>query len=145
MDEHTLNTPQRLAAAKRWFDDALLNSMQLAGERSVTVAQAAVFAALDEGGTSVSELARRVGTTRQSTHQAVHGLIEMGLLEQSPDPGSARSRLVRATEEGARVHQRALRTIARIEDELAQRIGVAAFESLREALRSPWGEPPLIR
>jgi len=145
MDELSPNVPQLLSAAKRWFDDALLNSMQLAGERSVTVAQASVFGALDEGGTSVAELARRIGTTRQSAHQAVHGLLGMGLLEQVPDPESARSRLVRATAEGARVHGRALRTIARVEAELAERIGQEVFEALREALRAPWGQPPLIR
>ncbi|MFC7340568.1 MarR family winged helix-turn-helix transcriptional regulator [Saccharopolyspora griseoalba] len=145
MEELTPNVPQLLTGAKRWFDDALLNSMQLAGEQSVTVAQAAVFGALDEDGTSVSELARRIGTTRQSAHQAVHGLIGMGLLEQVADPDSARSRLVRATAEGARVHARALRTIARIEAELAERIGPEVVDALRRALRAQWGEPPLIR
>jgi DNA-binding MarR family transcriptional regulator len=138
------NLPQLLAEAKRWFDDALLASMRAAGEQSVTVGQAAVFAALDEEGTTVSELARRMGVTRQTVHQAVHGLIGMGLLEQAPDPASARSRLIRATAEGARVHRRAQDTIAVIEDVLAERIGAAAVSVLREVLTIPMGEPPLV-
>ena len=145
MDDTPPNVPQLLASAKRWFDDALHNSMQLSGEQPVTVAQAAVFASLDDSGTSVAELARRIGTTRQSVHQAVHGLIAMGLLEQVADPTSARSRLVRVTDEGERVHRKALRTIAAIEGELAGRIGEDAVTALRTALGRPWGAPPVIR
>lgn len=145
MDDIPPNVPQLLASAKRWFDDALHNSMRHSGEQPVTVAQAAVFANLDAAGTSVAELARRIGTTRQSVHQAVHGLIGMGLLEQVPDPTSARNRLVRVTEEGARVHHKALRTIEAIERELATRIGRDAVTALRAALDQPWDTPPLIR
>ncbi|MFE9393974.1 MarR family winged helix-turn-helix transcriptional regulator [Streptomyces flavidovirens] len=139
------NLPQLLIEAKRWFDDALLASMRAAGEQPVTVAQAAVFATLDDEGTTVSELARRIGVTRQTAHQAVHGLIGMGLLEQVPDPASARSRLIRATDEGVRVHRRAQATLAVIEDVLAERIGIAAVTALREVLTTPLGEPPLVQ
>lgn len=144
MDDTPPNVPQLLASAKRWFDDALHNSMRLSGEQPVTIAQAAVFASLDASGTSVAELARRIGTTRQSVHQAVHGLIGMGLLEQTPDPTSARNRLVRVTEEGDRVHRKALRIIDAIERELATRIGEDAVTALRDALDESWGSPPVI-
>lgn len=138
------NLPQLLTEAKRWFDDALLASMRAAGERPVTVGQAAVFAALDEEGTTVSELARRMGVTRQTAHQAVHALIGMGLLEQAPDPASARSRLIRPTPEGARVHRRAQGALGVIEGVLAERIGADAVGALRAALTVPMGEPPLV-
>ncbi|MGW7316657.1 MarR family winged helix-turn-helix transcriptional regulator [Streptomyces sp. NPDC054854] len=138
------NLPQLLTEAKRWFDDALLASMRAAGEQPVTVGQATVFAALDEEGTTVSGLARRMGVTRQTAHQAVHALIGMGLLEQAPDPASARSRLIRPTAEGARVHRRAQDTLAVIEGVLAERIGADAVGALREALAVPMGEPPLV-
>ncbi|WP_030931574.1 MarR family winged helix-turn-helix transcriptional regulator [Streptomyces sp. NRRL S-646] len=138
------NLPQLLAEAKRWCDDALLASMEAAGEQPVTVAQAAVFATLDEQGTTISELARRNSVTRQTVHQAVHGLIGMGLLEQASDPASARRRLIRPTGEGVRVHRRAQVALAVIERELAERIGTAAVGALRQALEAPWGEPPLV-
>ncbi|MET9361802.1 MarR family winged helix-turn-helix transcriptional regulator [Streptomyces sp. NPDC006632] len=138
------NLPQLLAEAKRWFDDALLASMRAAGEQPVTVGQAAVFAALDDEGTTVSALARSMGVTRQTAHQAVHALIGMGLLEQTADPASARSRLIRPTAEGSRVHRRAQNTLAVIEGVLAERIGADAVGALREALTVPPGEPPLV-
>ncbi|MFD3756375.1 MarR family winged helix-turn-helix transcriptional regulator [Streptomyces sp. NPDC058622] len=138
------NLPQLLTEAKRWFDDALLASMRAGGEQPVTVGQAAVFAALDEEGTTVSGLARRMGVTRQTAHQAVHALIGMGLLEQAPDPASARSRLIRPTTEGSRVHRRAQETLTVIEGVLEERIGAEAVGALRKALTAPMGEPPLI-
>ncbi|WP_336317773.1 MarR family winged helix-turn-helix transcriptional regulator [Streptomyces lavendofoliae] len=136
--------PQLLIEARRWFDEALRESMRAAGEEPVTAAQGAVFATLDDGGTTISELARRVGVTRQTAHQAVHGLIAMGLLEQIPDPASARNRLIRTTAEGARVHRRALATLEVLEDRLAARIGQDAVTGLRAALTAPWGDPPLV-
>lgn len=138
------NLPQLLTQAQRWFDDALLAGMRAAGEQPVTVAQAAVFANLDTAGTPVSELARRIGTTRQSVHQAVHGLINMGLLEQVPDPASARTRLIRTTADGTRAHRQALNMIATIEGVLAERIGATAVDALRDGLLRPRGDPPLI-
>ncbi|CAL9340905.1 hypothetical protein SUDANB105_00271 [Streptomyces sp. enrichment culture] len=74
----------------------------------------------------------------------MHGLIGMGLLEQAPDPGSARRRLIRTTPEGLRVHERAQAVIAVVESALADRIGRPGVEALRQALTADWGEPPLV-
>ncbi|MGW1595697.1 MarR family winged helix-turn-helix transcriptional regulator [Streptomyces sp. NPDC002343] len=144
MSHRAANLPQLLSEARRWFEDALFASMEEAGEQPVTTAQASVFAMLDTEGTTVSELARRMGVTRQTAHQAVHGLIGMGLLEQEPDPGSARRRLIRMTAEGRRVHERAQATIGVIESVLLERIGADAARALDGALRSDWGVPPLV-
>ncbi|GAB2848541.1 hypothetical protein GCM10027074_14110 [Streptomyces deserti] len=144
MTESVQNLPLLLAGAKRWFDDALMASMRAAGEQPLTSAQGQVFALLDAEGTTVAELARRLGVTRQTAHQAVHGLLAMGLLEQVPDPSSARSRLIRITPEGARAHRRAQATLALIEEVLAERIGADAAAALRGALTLPRGEPPLV-
>ncbi|MER7715392.1 MarR family winged helix-turn-helix transcriptional regulator [Streptomyces flaveolus] len=138
------NMPLLLAGAKRWFDDALMASMRAAGEQPLSSAQGQVFALLDPDGTTVAELARRLGVTRQTAHQAVHGLLALGLLEQVPDPSSARNRLIRITAEGVRVHRRAQATLAVIEDALAERIGAESATALRTALTLPRGEPPVV-
>ncbi|MBD0419031.1 MarR family transcriptional regulator [Streptomyces sp. TRM S81-3] len=144
MTEAAQNLPLLLAGAKRWFDDALTASMRAAGEQPLSSAQGQVFAVLDPDGTTVSELARRLGVTRQTAHQAVHGLLALDLLEQIPDPASARSRLIRITPEGARVHRRAQATLTVIEEALADRIGTDAAAALRTALTLPRGEPPVV-
>ncbi|WP_328540169.1 MarR family winged helix-turn-helix transcriptional regulator [Streptomyces sp. NBC_00344] len=137
--------PQLLTEARRWFEEALLASMESAGATPVSAAQIQLFAVLDEHGTTVSELARRTGVTRQSAHQAVHGLVAAGLLEQAPDPASGRQRLIRRTPEGERTHHQAELVLERVEAELAARIGHRAVDALRAALETPWGSPPALR
>lgn len=138
------NLPQLLGDARRWFDEALVEAMRAAGGQPVTVGQQAVFAALDPEGTTVAELSRRMGVTRQTAHQAVQSLIRLGLLEQSPDPASARRLLTVMTEEGRRADLLARARIARLEEELAARIGDAAVRDLRRALTADWGDPPSL-
>ncbi|WP_055500569.1 MarR family winged helix-turn-helix transcriptional regulator [Streptomyces albus] len=142
MDHSRRNLPQLLGEGRRWFEEALLAALAAAGAVPVSPTQAQLFSVLDEEGTTVAELARRMGVTRQTAHQAVHGLVAAGLLEQTPDPASARQRLIRRTAEGTRVHARAEEVLAALEERLAERIGAEAVAALRAALETPWGPPP---
>ncbi|MFE0106187.1 MarR family winged helix-turn-helix transcriptional regulator [Streptomyces sp. NPDC059009] len=130
------NLPQLLGDARRWFDEGLLAAMAAAGATPVSPTQVQLFAVLDESGTTVAELARRMGVTRQTAHQAVHGLVATGLLEQIPDPDSARQRLIRRTAEGERAHRQAESTLGELEERLADRIGHDTVAALRAALES---------
>ncbi|OKI01249.1 MarR family transcriptional regulator [Streptomyces sp. CB02923] len=134
--------PQLLGDARRWFEEALLAAMNAAGGTPVTSTQVQLFAVLDAEGTTVATLARRMGVTRQTAHQAVHGLVTAGLLEQIPDPASSRQRLIRRTPEGEHAHHQAERLLQNLEDHLAERIGPDLAGALREALEAPWGPPP---
>lgn len=136
------NLPQLLGDARRWFEEGLLTALEAGGAAPVSPTQVQLFAALDDQGTTVSELARRMGVTRQTAHQAVHGLVAAGLLEQNPDPASARQRLIRRTGKGERAHRQAELILERLEEQLADRIGRAQADALRAALEAPWGRPP---
>ncbi|GGR87485.1 hypothetical protein GCM10010252_27840 [Streptomyces aureoverticillatus] len=136
------NLPQLLGDARRWFEEGLLAAMEAAGAAPVSPTQAQLFAVLDDDGTTVSELARRMSVTRQTAHQAVHALVAAGLLEQVPDPASARQRLIRRTEEGQRAHHQAGIILERLEEQLAERIGRDTVDALRATLEAPWGRPP---
>ncbi|MEU8489406.1 MarR family winged helix-turn-helix transcriptional regulator [Streptomyces sp. NPDC048641] len=136
------NLPQLLGDARRWFEEGLLAAMAASGAAPVSPTQAQLFAVLDDEGTTVSELARRMGVTRQTAHQAVHGLIDAGLLEQVPDPTSARQRLIRRTPDGERAHRQAGVILERLEEQLAERIGREAVDALRTVLETQWGRPP---
>ncbi|WP_028813596.1 MarR family winged helix-turn-helix transcriptional regulator [Streptomyces flavidovirens] len=139
------NLPQLLGEARRWFEEGLLAGLEAAGATPVSPTQAQLFAVLDDQGTTVSELARRMGVTRQTAHQAVHGLVATGLLEQVPDPASTRQRLIRRTREGERAHRQAGIILDRLEVQLAERIGQEAVDALRATLETPWGRPPSPR
>ncbi|WP_327410718.1 MarR family winged helix-turn-helix transcriptional regulator [Streptomyces sp. NBC_01281] len=135
------NLPQLLGAARRWFDEGLLAALEAEDVDPVTATQLNVFAVLDEQGTTVAELARRMGVTRQTAHQAVHSLIAVGLLEQNPDPESARRRLILRTAKGRTAHERAEAMVGQLERTLAARIGEDAVAALKATLEQPWGAP----
>ncbi|MFK8849763.1 MarR family winged helix-turn-helix transcriptional regulator [Streptomyces sp. Ac-502] len=116
--------------------------MNAAGGPPVTSTQVQLFAVLDAEGTTVAALARRMGVTRQTAHQAVHGLVAAGLLEQVADPASARQRLIRRTPAGERAHHQAERLLQDLERQLAARIGHDTVKALRAALEAPWGPAP---
>ncbi|KOG41177.1 MarR family winged helix-turn-helix transcriptional regulator [Streptomyces decoyicus] len=136
------NLPQLLGDARRWFEEGLLAALEAGGAARVSPAQAQLFAVLDDQGTTVSELARRMGVTRQTAHQAVHGLVTAGLLAQVPDPAATRRRLIRRTVEGERAHRQACHILERLEEQLAERIGRGQVDALRTVLETPWGRPP---
>ncbi|WP_406503379.1 MarR family winged helix-turn-helix transcriptional regulator [Streptomyces sp. NBC_00212] len=135
------NLPQLLGDARRWFEVGLLAALEAGGAAPVSPTQVQLFAVLDDQGTTVSELARRMGVTRQTAHQAVHGLVAAGLLQQTLDPASARQRLIRRTGEGERAHRQAGLVLERLEEQLAERIGRETADALRTALEAPWGSP----
>ncbi|MFE1949837.1 MarR family winged helix-turn-helix transcriptional regulator [Streptomyces sp. NPDC059524] len=142
MTENRRDLPQLLNDARRWFEEGLLAALAADGVPPVTPTQVQLFAALDEDGTTVSELARRMGVTRQTAHQAVRALVDAGLLEQAPAPTSGRQRPIRRTPQGKSAHERARHALDHLETTLADRIGSAPMTALRSALEAPWGEPP---
>jgi DNA-binding MarR family transcriptional regulator len=59
-----------------------------------------VMLLIDRRGNTVSELARRVGVTKQSMADTVRSLESQGLVTRRPDPGDRRAQLVTLTDEG---------------------------------------------
>ena len=132
-----------LLAGFRWFDTALLNALHRAGYEGIRRPHSLAFAHLDRVGSArISELARMMGVTRQSAHQTVQELRDMGLVELRPDPTNASALLVAPSTEGRRSIRIARRRYDDLERELARRIGEASYNGLRRALEMDWGDPP---
>ncbi|MEV5716870.1 MarR family winged helix-turn-helix transcriptional regulator [Amycolatopsis mediterranei] len=127
--------------AYRWYRDGVQSRLALQGDPALSMGQFELFAQVDWDGTSIAELARRMGTTRQSAHQAVRELVQADLLEVGPDPSSARSKLVRPTARAADRLRAARKVLVELEDELAKRLGLDRVEQLREILGADWGTP----
>jgi DNA-binding MarR family transcriptional regulator len=125
----------------RWFEDSLLSRLDEAGWPEITRAHSLVFAHLDLGGTRPSELARRIGITRQAVNQTLGELVALGLVALVPDPASRRSKLVVLTPVGKITVESAQAVFQQLEDELATRIGRAGVAELRRALEADWGAP----
>ena len=122
-----------LLRASRWFDRQLLDGLEELGWARLTPAQSLVFAHLSEDGTSPSELARRLGSSRQAAHELVAGLQGLALLEVVEDPARRRGRLVTLTPDGHRLAGDARQVLAELEEELG-RERVDALHGLLEGL-----------
>lgn len=127
--------------AYRWFQDGLPTRLEEAGWPEITRAQSNLFGHLGREGTRPSELARRIGVTRQAVHQTAQELIELGFVELAPDPTSRRAKLVVLTPRGRELVTEARAILRDLENELARRIGRKSVTELRRALEADWGQP----
>lgn len=121
-----------LLRASRWFDRQVITALVQRGWPRLTPAQTLVFAHLDADGTSPSEVARRLGATRQATADQLRVLERLGLLTLEEDPGRARGRLVRLTHDGQALASHAREILSTLETLLP----LDAVNTLRHELSS---------
>ena len=125
-----------LLRASRWFDRQLLEGLQAEGWPPLTPAQSLVFAHLNPAGVTPAELARRLGHTRQATHQLVTGLVTLDLLTLQPNPARRGGVLVILSDQGRALSRDAHRILTALERDL----GVEHATQLRSLLT--FGNPP---
>ncbi len=89
---------------------------------------------IDFEGTRLTEVARRVGISKQATGQLVDDLVDVGTLERVPDPSDGRAKLVRFTPKGKRQILQGLATLAELRDELSGLVGDGVMVALHDAL-----------
>ena|SRR3990167_669522 len=140
-DPADTNLAQLFMRAFYWADEGLQNSLKQKGWPTITRAQSLVFVNIGEGVTRPSDIASRVGVTRQAIHQTINELVEMGFLKLEPDPRDRRAKVVVFTETGAKIGGDAVDALQQIEQSLSSRIGGARVSALREALTQEWGDP----
>ena len=118
----------------------LLNEQAVARIRARTgmqlrPAHTALFPHIDLEGTRLTDLANRLGISKQAVGPLVAELVEMGALEQVPDPTDGRAKLVRFPAHGDRNSLFAgLAVLEEFEDELAVREDVATVRGLHTGL-----------
>ena len=89
---------------------------------------------IDLEGTRISDLAARVGVTKQAVSQLVDDLQEWGVVERVPDPDDARARRVVFTPNGRDGLFEGLLVLRAMEEELAGGIGERSMKHFRKAL-----------
>ncbi|QKR99755.1 MarR family transcriptional regulator [Sphingomonas sp. CL5.1] len=132
----------RLLTAVYWFDEGLQAALKEAGVPNVTRAQSLLIANISSGVNRASRIAKNLGVTPQAVGQMLNELQARGVVEIVPDPADARARIVRLVGPADRSFRAAARTLDYLELELAQRIGMAHYNALRDALNKDWGNPP---
>jgi len=86
------------------------------------------------GGTRVTELASKLGITKQAVGQLVDDLEGMGMVQRRPDPEDGRAKRVCFTEQGRTGMLQGLAHLGRVDDQLVEILGPRAMAGLRRAL-----------
>jgi DNA-binding MarR family transcriptional regulator len=87
-----------------------------------------------DGGISITELAERVGMTKQGIGQFVTQLTNDGYLVTESDPQDRRVRIVRRTRLGNDATHRLALMLQGLEEEWAQRVGKRRYRDFRRLL-----------
>jgi DNA-binding MarR family transcriptional regulator len=93
-----------------------------------------VISSVPPEGISVTDLAERVGMTKQGCGQFVTGLVESGHLKVQQDPADRRVRLVRRTPKGRRLIAKVTARNLQVEEEWAARVGERRYRTFRKVL-----------
>lgn len=93
-----------------------------------------VIAAVPPEGVSVTELAERVGMTKQGVGQFVTTLVASGHLAVGRDTTDRRIRLVRRTPDGSRTSAAVTGRILALEEGWAARVGERRYRTFRRVL-----------
>ncbi|MFN7142271.1 MAG: MarR family winged helix-turn-helix transcriptional regulator [Myxococcota bacterium] len=139
--------PDPLAAAKAVSlghlllrTSRLLNDIGVArvrrdlGYDGLRAAHMQVLPHLDLAGTRATDLAKRMGISKQAVGQLLDEIEALGVIERVPDPADRRARLVRFTEKGRAGLLVGLGVLAGVERELVEAVGAETIARLKEDL-----------
>ncbi|MBX3484845.1 MarR family winged helix-turn-helix transcriptional regulator [Phenylobacterium sp.] len=123
-----------------WFDEGLQNFFQARGWPAITRPQSMVMANIALGVRRPSDIARRLGVSRQAIHATLNQMVELGIVALADDPSNGRVKEVVVTPLGERMRRDAQEAMLLMGEELARRLGKAPLLRTAHLLHEDWGE-----
>jgi DNA-binding MarR family transcriptional regulator len=136
----------RLLLASRALFDELHRRLALAGHEGLRPAHGFLFQALGPSGASASEIAERLGVTKQAARLIIDELEGLGYVERTEDPDDARRRPVHLTSRGEDALQCSEEAFEHLRAELAGELGTETVSEgmrLLATIESRYGPAPL--
>jgi DNA-binding MarR family transcriptional regulator len=121
-----------LLASFRAMVDALHSDLAERGHPEARPLHGFALQALGAGGTTVAELGRRLGVSKQAAAKTVAGLERLGYVERSSHPTDARAVIVRRAPRGEEMLELSSESFDRIRGDWQKEVGsdqVAAIEA----------------
>ena len=125
---------QVLFKTARLVNEEGIRRLREVSGHDVRMAHTTLFPHIDFDGVRLTELARRVGHTKQAVAQVVDELVEMGALEKVKDPSDGRAKLIRFSAEGRPGLLAGLVVLGSIESELGAALGRERMMRLHDDL-----------
>ena len=149
------SAPSISASERRQFESyrdgstlqLLFKAARLANERALTrgatdparppirTAHTTLFPHLDFEGIRLTDLAVRVGVTKQAVGQLVDDLAALGMVERVSDPADKRAKRVRFSRRGHAALMQGLGILRDLEETLGAAVGQRRMRDLHETLR----------
>lgn len=131
---------QFLMEKVEWYETCLQQRADDLGYPYVKPAMVQLIKNMERTGPSrMAVLAERLGVTRRRISQIAAEGAKEGLLELVADPDDRRVALVQLGPAGREIVDAAVTAMARVETELARRIGKGNLDRLTQILRMDWG------
>jgi DNA-binding MarR family transcriptional regulator len=127
-------TLQLLFKASRLANERALARASMPGGPRVRPAHTTLFPHLDFVGIRLTDLAARVGVTKQAVGQLVDDLVELGMVERLDDPADGRAKLIRFSRRGYGALMHGLGVLREIEQALRAQLGARRMRELHETL-----------
>lgn len=124
-----------------WFDEGLQNYLRARGWPSVTRPQSMVMANVVDGVRRPSDIARRLGVSRQAIHATINQMIELGMVALVDDPSNGRVKVVALTPQGEAMRRDAQAAMVALTEELGRRVGASELLKAARLLNGDWGPP----
>jgi DNA-binding MarR family transcriptional regulator len=129
------STLQLLFKAARLVDEeAVRRVAAVEGAPRLRRSHTALLPHIDLEGTRISELAHRLGVSKQAVSELIDDLEAAGVVKRSTDPDDARARRVALTPRGRQGLLDGLAVLRRFEQELAVAVGSRTMQELHSAL-----------
>jgi DNA-binding MarR family transcriptional regulator len=120
--------------ANRELQADMVRNAQMRGFPEARMAHNAVFGTLGFEPARAADLAVSAGITRQSMGEVIRELVDLGILEMTPDPTDRRAKLVSYTEFGRKEALEGSDYIVSFEERLTELLGEEGYEQLRTGL-----------
>ena len=128
------NTGQLLLKAARLWNEQAIGRVQAAGATEFRAAHTRLLPHISPAGIRLTELAERVGITKQAVGKLVDDLEAQGVVVREPDPDDGRALRVRYTDRGAASLMHGLGVLAELEREVAKSVGKKRMAELNAIL-----------
>ncbi|MEM6822645.1 MAG: MarR family winged helix-turn-helix transcriptional regulator [Verrucomicrobiota bacterium] len=136
-----LTLAQLIGRADLWLKKKLLKALEQGNHQGLSQADVLMLANLNCGRTYPSEVARRIGVTRQAVYKMLKNLKQQGIISLEPDTERLNSKVIVITPKGETLIREAVEILKDIENELRALLPPESVDQLRAILEQNWGDP----